>query len=116
MLNPQARIGVDATQRDTAGLQAEALEEVPVEEHQPLPEPDITERLVSAINQLPQQAQALWRDTIPRLERAGEPLGLDAQGSLRWAGGLAALLLALLVLGGWSRTRRRPMHREDPHV
>lgn len=116
VLNPQARIGVDATQRDTAGLQAEALEEVPVEEHQPLPEPDITERLVSAINQLPQQAQALWRDTIPRLERAGEPLGLDAQGSLRWAGGLAALLLALLVLGGWSRTRRRPMHREDPHV
>ncbi|MBD3895878.1 hypothetical protein IEI94_08460 [Halomonas sp. ML-15] len=116
VLNPQARIGVDALQSDSAGLQAEALEEVPVEEAEPLPEPDLAERLISAINQLPRQAQTLWRDAIPRLERAGEPLGLDGESTLRWTVGLAALLLALLVLAGWSRARRRPLHREDPHV
>ncbi|SDL44282.1 TIGR03503 family protein [Franzmannia pantelleriensis] len=116
VLNPQARIGVDAAPPDSVGMQAEALEEVPAEEPEAVPEPDLAERLVSAINQLPRQAQALWRDAVPRLERAGEPLGLDAESSLRWAGGLAAALIALLVLGGWSRTRRRPSHREEPHV
>ena len=116
VLNPQARIGVDAAPRDGGGLESEALEASAAEEPEPLPEPDLAERLVSAINQLPRQAQALWRDTLPRLERAGDELGLDAEQSLRWAGGLAAALIALLVLGGWSRSRRRPSRREDPHV
>lgn len=116
VLNPQARIGVDAALRDGAGLEAEALEASAAEEPESLPEPDLAERLVSAINQLPRQAQALWRDTLPRLERAGDELGLDAEQSLRWGAGLAAALIALLVLGGWSRSRRRPARREDPHV
>ncbi|PAU77960.1 vWA domain-containing protein [Halomonas salipaludis] len=116
VLNPQARIGVDAALRDGARLEAEALEASAAEEPEPLPEPDLAERLVSAINQLPRQAQALWRDTLPRLERAGDELGLDAEQSLRWGAGLAAALIALLVLGGWSRSRRRPARREDPHV
>lgn len=115
MLNPQARIGVDAAQQDSTALQTEALYDEPVAP-EPGPEPDFADRLVSSINQLPDQAQTLWRDVVPRLERAADELGLDGERTLRWGGWLVAALLLLLVIAGWSRSRGRPARREDPYV
>lgn len=120
LLNPQARIGVDATARDGAGLHAETLPGESEPDPASTAEPDLVEslvdRLVGTINQLPRQAQSLWSEAVPRIERAARGVGADPDVAMRWLPWLIVALLLLLVVSGWSRTRRRPQRREDPHV
>ncbi|MFC3283421.1 VWA domain-containing protein [Litchfieldella rifensis] len=117
MLNTDAQIGLGEARIE--GMQAERLPETPAADPDSKPEEevqaDLAVRIGLAINALPRQAQSLWREVQPGVERLARTHGDDLRLWVLIAG--AALLMMVLVL--WrraNRRRRRRRHVEEPHV
>ncbi|GGX82777.1 hypothetical protein GCM10007160_07800 [Litchfieldella qijiaojingensis] len=113
MLNPGGEITLGEARIDGANVQTQQF---PSEAEPEATKEELADRLVSAINALPRQAQSLWREARPGVERLAREHGDDPR--LWIFAGMA--LLVLVVIGLWHRMavrRRRRLRRvEEPHV
>lgn len=118
MLNPDGEITLGEARLDGTGMQAGELEEENVPDTPEEAQPELADRIVSAINALPRQAQSLWREARPGVERVAREHGGDPR---LWMLLLFPLLVLMLLVMLWRRMsrrsrRRRLRHMEEPHV
>lgn len=119
-LNTNARTGLGSASLDRQGPDGEAMaEQAAAEDASPAPSlaDTLSDTLSRIANALPQQAQSLWNETRPRLQRYIRDHRDDP---LAWilVAGIVVLLVAVLA---WRRNaaRRRRLEREareEPHV
>lgn len=117
MLNPDGDITLGEARLDGADMQSGQLEEESPSEPDKAPEPELADRIVEAINALPRQAQTVWREARPGIERIVREHGNDPR---LWLLLLVPVLVIALLVMLWRRVSGRHRHRlrrvEEPHV
>lgn len=119
MLNPDGQITLGEARIDGAEVPSQQILQLPglgAAEEEPQPPPALADRIVSAINALPRQAQSLWSEARPGVERLAREHGDNPRLWILAAVALVLLMTLLLWRRAAVRRRRRLRRVEEPHV
>ncbi|GHE19934.1 VWA domain-containing protein [Halomonas urumqiensis] len=114
VLNPEAETGLGVAGSRSGGPQSERFHEDLATGYQG-PGANIADRFVSSINAMGRHAVEAWEAGAPGVLRAARTIGSEPR---YWAAAalVCGILLLLVITERIRRSRRRVVHREEPHV